>query len=100
MKHLLILVMIAFLASFCGLISVTNGQSKSPKENRPRLTVELSAVKAVYRPKEDISLKVMVTNDALLDDVFVYGELGFGYAASFTLFRRDAKGREVPTRFT
>jgi hypothetical protein len=41
----------------------------------------------------------MVANDALQDDVFIYGELGFGYSASFSLFRRDAHGREVPTRF-
>jgi len=41
----------------------------------------------------------MVENDALSDDVFIVGELGFGYSASFTLFRRDARGREVPTRF-
>jgi hypothetical protein len=98
MKHLLILVVIAFLASFGALFSVINGQS-SPKEKRPRLTVELSADKAVYRPKDDINLKVMVKNDELSDDVFVYGDMGFGYSASFTLFRRDAKGREVPTRF-
>ena len=63
------------------------------------LIVELNADKAVYRPKEHITLKVMVTNDALVDDVFIYGDLGFGYYASFTLFRHDAHGREVPTRF-
>lgn len=99
MKRLLILVAISVLANCMGCFSLVNGQSTTPKEKRPQLVVELISDKAVYRSKEDISLKVMVTNDGLVDDLFIYGELGFGYAASFTLFRRDAKGREVPTRF-
>jgi hypothetical protein len=98
MKILLILVVTTFLASFTGPYSLVNGQSGPVKVKKPKLIVELTADKAVYGPKEDISLKVTVTNDGLLDDVFIYGELGFGYAASFTLFRRDHKGREVPTR--
>jgi hypothetical protein len=78
---------------------LVNGQSTAPKQKPPALIVELMADKAVYRPKDDITLKVTVTNDTLADRVFIYGELGFGYSASFTLFRRDALGREVPTRF-
>lgn len=99
MKPLLMLVGISVLANCVGCFSLVNGQSTALKEKQPRLVVDLIADKAVYRPKEDISLKVLVTNDGLLDDLFIYGELGFGYAASLTLFRRDAKGREVPTRF-
>jgi hypothetical protein len=99
MKRLLILVGAIVLANCMGCFSLVNGQSTALKESHPRLVVELISDKAVYRSKEDISLKVMVTNDGLADDLFIYGELGFGYAASLTLFRRDAKGREVPTRF-
>lgn len=99
MKPLLIFVVTTFLTSFIGQYSLLNGQSTSMKLTRPKLSVELTADKAVYRPKDDINLKVTIVNDSLLDDVFIYGELGFGHAASFTLFRRDAKGREVPTRF-
>jgi hypothetical protein len=98
MKRVLILVVTGFLVLFVSHSPSVNGQSTSPKEKRPRLVIELTADKVVYRPKEDIRLKVMVVNDELSDDVFVYGDLGFGYSASFTLFRRDAKGREVPTR--
>jgi len=79
--------------------SFVNSQSMSEKQQRPRLLIELTADKVVYRPKDDINLRVMVKNDEVSEDVFVYGDLGFGYSASFTLFRRDAKGREVPTRF-
>src|SRR5689334_2287139 len=96
---LLILVVTTFLTGFSGGYFLGNGQSTSVRLTRPKLTVELTADKEVYHPKDDIRLKVMVVNDSLLDDVSIYGELGFGYTASFTLFRRDAKGREVPTRF-
>lgn len=71
----------------------------APKEERPRLVVQLIADKTVYGPKDDITLKVMVENDALSGAVFVFGDLGFGHSASFTLFRRDGRGQEVPTRF-
>jgi len=99
MKRLVILVVISVLSNCIVCFSSVNGQSAVVKEKRPQLVVELISDKAVYRSKEDISLKVMITNDGLVDDLFIYGELGFGYAASLTLFRRDAKGREVPTRF-
>jgi hypothetical protein len=96
-------VFISILTSFAALFAIhcplVNGQSTAPQQKRPTLIVELSADKAVFKPKEDITLKVTVANDALQDDVFIYGELGFGYSASFTLFRRDAHGQEVPTRF-
>ena len=99
MRRVLILAVTGFLALFVSHSPWVKGQSTSPKAKRPRLVIELTADKVVYRPKEDIRLKVMVVNGELLDGVFVYGDLGFGYSASFTLFRRDAKGREVPTRF-
>jgi hypothetical protein len=61
--------------------------------------VGLTSDKKVYRPKDDLNLTVTVKNDEVSGDVFIYGDMGFGYSASFTLFRRDAQGREVPTRF-
>jgi len=60
--------------------------------------IELIADKTVYSPKDNINLKVMVSNEELSDDVFVFGDMGIGYRSTFILFRRDAKGREVPTR--
>ena len=99
MGRILILVVTTFLVLFGVLCPLADGQSTAPKQERPRLVVQLIADKAVYRPKDDIALKVMVENDALSGDVFIFGELGFGSSASFTLFRRDASNREVPTRF-
>ena len=99
MRLLLILFVITLLAPVVTHTSIVNGQQTPQKQKRPRLVVELTADKVVYRPKDDINLKVIVKNDEVSDDVFIYGDMGFGYSASFTLFRRDAKGREVPTRF-
>lgn len=99
MRRVSISVATSLLALLVILCPLVNGQSTAPQQKRPSLIVELIADKAAFKPKDDITLKVMVANDALEDDVFIYGELGFGYSASFTLFRRDAHGQEVPTRF-
>jgi hypothetical protein len=99
MKVALILFRITLLAPVLTHTSFVTSQSPPQKQQRPRLEIELIADKVIYGPKDDIKLKVMVKNDEVSDDVFVYGDMGFGYSASFTLFRRDAKGREVPTRF-
>lgn len=99
MRLMSILHVLALLAPVVTHMSVVNGQSALPTQKRPRLVIALTADKVVYRSKDDIKLTVMVKNDHVSDDVFIYGDMGFGYSASFTLFRRDAKGREVPTRF-
>jgi hypothetical protein len=99
MRLILILFVLALLAPVVTHTSLVNGQSTPPTQKRPRLKIELTSDKVLYRPKDDIKLTVMVKNDEVSDDVFIYGDMGFGYSASFTLFRRDARGREVPTRF-
>ena len=98
MRLVLILLVITLLTPVTQT-SMANGQRTPQKRKRPRLVVELTADKGMYKPNDDIKLKVMVKNDEVSDDVFIYGDMGFGYSASFTLFRRDDKGREVPTRF-
>jgi hypothetical protein len=99
MKRALTLLVVTLFLNFGDQYSFVKGQSSTANIKKAKLIVELTADKKVYRPKDDISLKVMVKNGALLENVFIYGDLGFGYAASFTVFRRDAKDREVPTRF-
>jgi len=94
----IILFAVGSLASIVSDSSLVKGQSTAQKEKRPRLMIELIADKTVYRPKDNINLKVMVSNEELSDDVFVFGDMGIGYRSTFILFRRDAKGREVPTR--
>jgi len=100
------------LSLFLGLVfgcvfsfaSQAAGTKKLPendavKQNDTGLEVSLTADKRRYKRRERISLEVKLTNTDGVKDVFVYGTLEFGYRGSFRLFRRDAKGREVPTRF-
>jgi hypothetical protein len=63
------------------------------------LEVRLVADKRTYTPRDRIKLEVKLVNNHAVKDIFVYGTLQFGLRASFTLYRRDQKGKEVPTRF-
>jgi len=69
------------------------------KQKATDLEVSLSADKLRYKRRDDINLEVKLSNTHGVKDVFVYGTLQFGHRASFTLYRRDARGKEVPTRF-
>ena len=69
------------------------------KQKDNDLEVSLVADKHSYKPSDRIKLEVIVTNSNAVKDLFIYGTLQFGPRASFTLFRRDGKGTEVPTRF-
>ena len=89
----------------CGLVSLgaptIDGIDSQPliEQKRADLKLELTANRTLYRRKDDVSLKIMIINDSGVNAAFIFGDLGFGPRASFTLYRRDAKGREVPTRF-
>lgn len=63
------------------------------------LEVSLVTDKRRYKRNDDIDLEVKLTNTHGVKDIFVYGTLELGHRGSFTLYRRDAKGKEVPTRF-
>ena len=100
MRTLIVLLVLYILASSVFANTDKFVQDSAAKPNRSSdLKVSLFADKVVYRPKDDLSLNVMIINDSGINDTFIYGILGFGSSASFRLFRRDAKGREVPTRF-
>lgn len=68
-------------------------------QKAPDLEVSLVADKHEYKPGDQIKLEVFLVNSNAVKDIFVYGTLQFGVRASFSLFRRDSKGKEVPTRF-
>src|SRR5215212_891527 len=74
-------------------------QKETVEQKAPDLGVSLVADKHRYKPGDPVKLKVLLVNSNAVKDIFVYGTLQFGVRASFTLFRRDAKGKEVPTRF-
>ena len=102
MKVLLLLVLL-----FGSCFSVASQSEKTKelqknhgvKQEAGDLEVSLASDKRGYKPGHRIKLDVKLINSNPVKDIFVYGTLQFGVSASFRLFRRDAKGREVPTRF-
>jgi hypothetical protein len=102
MKVLLILgLAFATLVSFASHAARTKEPQEglTGKQKATDLEVSLAADKRKYKRHERIKLEVLLINDNGVKDIFVYGTLEFGYRASLTLYRRDAKGKEVPTRF-
>jgi hypothetical protein len=101
MKLSLVGLVVVFLLSFASQVTGTNEtqQNDSVKQKASDLEVALVADKHSYKAGDRIKLEVTLTNSNAVKDLFVYGTLQFGPRASFTLFRRDAKGMEVPTRF-
>jgi len=92
------------LASLLSMAGPSAEATKLPaavalKQQIPELEVSVVANKAKYKRRDRIRLDVKLTNTDGLRDVFVYGLLEFGHGGSFALYRRDSKGREVPTRF-
>lgn len=74
-------------------------ENDAVKQKASDLEVSLVADKRRYKSGDRIKLEVKLINNNAVKDIFVYGTLQFGVSASFRLFRRDAKGKEVPTRF-
>jgi hypothetical protein len=74
-------------------------KSASVKQKANGLEVSLVADKRRYRQGEQIKLQAMLFNSDNDKDVFVYGTLEWGYSASFTLHVRDARGKDVQSRF-
>ena len=68
------------------------------KQKWTDLAVSLRTDERRYTGRDRINLEVKLTNTNAVKDVFVYGTLELGHRGSFTLFLRDAKGKEVPPR--
>jgi hypothetical protein len=98
MKLSLIGLIFGFFLSFVSQVTGTNETQKNDVKASD-LEVSLVADKHSYKAGDRVKLEVTLTNSNAVKDLFVYGTLQFGPRASFTLFRRDAKGMEVPTRF-
>lgn len=88
------------LLSFASQVARTQEpqETVAVKQKVPDLEVSLAADKRRYRRRDRITLEVKLTNTDAVKDIFVYGTLELGHRGSFTLYRRDAKGKEVPTR--
>lgn len=73
---------------------VSNGTAQ-PSE---RLEVQLFTEQHIYKRSEKLNLKVMVINNSD-QDIFIYGNLEWGYSASLTLCLRDARGKDIQPKF-
>ena len=94
-------IMLAMLPMFVlSGVSVEDEIQTAPAGASDTSTIQLilSSEKLRYGRNDDISLTAMVKNQSLRD-VFVYGNLEWGYYASLTLCVRDAAGREIQPNF-
>jgi len=102
-----ILLILLFFLVACGVVLSSGSSARTHTfedvtgldQKDMELEVSLVADKRTYKPGDRIKLEVKLINNNAVKDTFVYGTLQFGVRASFRLFRRDAKGKEVPTRF-
>lgn len=63
-----------------------------------QLELSLVADKLTYKHDASLRLHAMLVNADYVNDIFVYGTLGWGYSASLTFTLRDASGREIHPR--
>ena len=100
MKVSLILVLIlgTLVSSASQSARIQRQETAAVKPKLPDLEVSLAVDKRRYGRREEINLEVRLTNTDAVKEIFVYGTLGLGHRGSFTLYLRDAKGREVPPR--
>ena len=100
MKALLVVLVFGSLVSFASQAARIQElqETVAVKLKVPDLGVSLAADKRRYSRREQIKLEVKLTNTDAVKDIFVYGTLELGHRGSFTLYLRDAKGKEVPPR--
>ena len=101
MKVLVLGLILGFLLIFtshtAGVKALQENEVVKPKPGD--LEISIAADKRTYKPGDRFRLEVNLINNDAVKNIYVYGTLQFGVRASFRLFRRNAKGKEVPTRF-
>jgi hypothetical protein len=96
--------MILVIAAFISVINASvTSRSQSPTstdagQQKQRLKLEVFTEKHVYKRDDKLNLKVMVIN-ASDQDIFVYGDLGWGHLASLTICLTDARGNDIQPKF-
>jgi len=96
----LLLVLGLILGAFLGFANYegwANERRESPTLNHEANPLELSLVadKRIYKRDDYLKIHAMLINTDYVNDIFVYGTLGWGYSASLTFTLRDASGREI-----
>ncbi|MBC8028533.1 MAG: hypothetical protein H7Z16_00310 [Pyrinomonadaceae bacterium] len=72
-------------------------ESAAVNQEANGLELSLAADKRRYKRGDEIRLQAMLLNTGRY--IFVYGTLEWGHYASFTLYVRDARGKEVESDF-
>lgn len=89
--------------SFFSLLNRSTGQELAkrfgPPLNANSIELTLTTEKHKYKRDDDISFNVMVSNKNLRD-IFIYGNLEWGYYASLTLCVQDARGKTISPNFS
>jgi len=96
----LLLVVGSILAAALGFASYQGWaselkESASLEQKANTLELMLVADKHTYKHDDDFRLHAMLINTDYVNDIFVYGTLGWGYSASLTFTLRDASGKEI-----
>lgn len=94
----MLILMIAMLVSVVNTTSIQTRSRDDKTQQNQRLEVQVLAEKRVYKKRDKIDLKVLVINNSD-QDIFVYGNLEWGYLASLTLCLQDARGRSIQPKF-
>jgi len=81
------------LLTIATLVAVINTPVTFSQPNQ-RLEVQVLSEKPVYNRGDKLNLKVLVINNSD-QDIFVYGNLEWGYKASLTVCLKDAKGNDI-----
>ena len=93
-------IILAMLLIFLSDVSAER-KNQSPADVEPdaaTIQLILSSEKLKYNRNDEILLTAIVKNRSLRD-VFIYGNLEWGYYASLTLCVRDAAGKEIQPQF-
>lgn len=97
------LVLGLILAAFAGFAS-GQGWANELQESRPirqktnQLELSLVADKRIYKHDDYLRLHTLLINTDYVNDIFVYGTLGWGHSASLSFTLHDASGKEIYPR--
>ena len=100
MRTICAIILVILPIFFLSDVSAEHESQSTARVASDTATVELilSSEKLKYNRNDEISLTAMVKNQNLRD-VYIYGNLEWGYYASLTLCVRDAAGKEISPKF-
>lgn len=76
---------------------MSSERTEIPTLSQKPNTLKLSVVpdKRIYKSNDSLRLYTMLINNDYVNDIFIYGTLGWGYSASLTFTIRNASGKEI-----